>query len=140
MWLCTKLGFYSVVRKASGEIHVRARCKRDLEILKKSVGTLVGKSSVRPWKIHRTEPADYRYRMIVTETGLHGIMTTLATELDYSNFKGEIASSGLDQSDKIGVYSHFHHEMERWQDEKENPSPLPVDFAWDDYEPHSTRS
>ena len=31
MWLCTKLGFYSIVRKEPDTFHIRARCREDLE-------------------------------------------------------------------------------------------------------------
>lgn len=119
MWLCTKLGFYSIVEKLPGEFHVRARCKGDLENLKAAVAKRVDKKLVR-WKIHRTEPADYRYRIVIGSEALKGIMVTLAEELDYSNFKGVIALTD-DQRDKLGIYTRFHGEMEAWQHQSELP-------------------
>lgn len=118
MWLCTKFGFYSIVEKGRGEIHVRARCKRDLENLRRLCTGRVSGSSA--WKIHRTEPADYRFRIVVGADALQEIMSALAGSLDYSNFKGVI-SARPDQSDKLGVYSAFHHDMERWQNRRLSP-------------------
>lgn len=119
MWLCTKLGFYSIVQKAPDEVHVRARCKKDLENLKKAVKEKIHRGASL-WKIVRTEPADYRFRMVVSAVSLQSIMQVLALELDYPNFKGVIANTP-DQADKLGAYSAFHHDMEMWQRRK---SPL----------------
>ena len=30
MWICSQLGFFSIVRKTPGEFHIRARLRRDL--------------------------------------------------------------------------------------------------------------
>lgn len=113
MWLCTKLGFFSIVRKAPDEFHVRARCENDLKNLRKAVAKHVHRPAAR-WKIHRSEPADYRFRIVVSTAYLQGVMQTLAMELDYSNFKGVIAQTD-DQREKLPIYSDFHHRMERFQ-------------------------
>jgi hypothetical protein len=39
MWLCTQLGFFSIVRKEPDTFHIRARCREDLEQLAKATGT-----------------------------------------------------------------------------------------------------
>jgi hypothetical protein len=44
-------------------------------------------------------------------------MTALAATLDYSNFKGVIAATP-DQRTKLDIYTAFHHDMERWQNDK----------------------
>jgi hypothetical protein len=119
MWLCTKLGFYSIVEKLPGEFHVRARSERDLKKLKAAVAGQVGEKLTR-WKIHRTAPADYRFRIVVSRSSLDAIMVTLAAELDYSNFKGVIAKTE-DQRDKLSTYTRFHGEMEDWQEQSELP-------------------
>lgn len=113
MWLCTKLGFYSIVLKAPDEVHVRARFKKDLDNLRAAVIRDIDKSA-RRWKVIRTEPADYRYRMIVSTVSLQAIMQVLAMSLDYSNFKGVISVT-QDQRDKMDAYFTFHHDMERLQ-------------------------
>lgn len=112
MWLCTQHGFYSIVRKAVGEIHLRARCKKDLENLKRFLTMRVAGASA--WKIHRSEPADYRWRMVINSAELVALMAELAQDLDYSNFKGVIASKP-DQREKLGIYTAFHHDLENWQ-------------------------
>jgi len=115
MWLCTKLGFFSIVQKTPAEVHIRARAKKDLENLRRHCTCRVDAASA--WKIHRTEPADYRFRIVVGPRELPAIMSALAASLDYSNFKGVVAATP-DQRDKLSIYSAFHHDLERWQLEK----------------------
>ncbi len=115
MWLCTTLGFYSIVRKNPRELHVRARSRQDLLNLRAHCyGRVGGPGEVDAWKIHKTEPADYRYRIVVDPKRLPEIMAALAETLDYANFKGVIASTE-DQRDKLAVYSAFHQDLEHWQ-------------------------
>lgn len=125
MWLCTKLGFFSIVQKTPTEVHVRARAKQDLENLKAHcigrVGT-AGSGCVSNWKIHRTIDADYRYRVVIAPRHLPDLMSALAASLDYSNFKGVIASTA-DQRDKLAIYSAFHHDLEHWQHRTDQLSP-----------------
>ena len=112
MWLCTKLGFFSIVAKTRTEVHIRARCEQDLVNLRLYCTGRVPLAS--SWKIHRTQPADYRWRIVVGPRQLPAIMETLAASLDYSNFKSEIAAKP-DQRDKLAIYSAFHHDLEAWQ-------------------------
>jgi hypothetical protein len=37
MWLCTQLGFFSIVRKEPGTFHIRARCLGDLDALSSAI-------------------------------------------------------------------------------------------------------
>ncbi|WP_043585355.1 hypothetical protein [Geminisphaera colitermitum] len=111
MWLCTKIGFFSIVQKLPGEYHVRARAKRDLENLCRLVAT----PASAKWQIHRSEPADYRWRLVVGEEAIGAIFAALSTSIDYSNFKSEIAATP-GQRDKLGAYSAFHHDLEHWQE------------------------
>jgi hypothetical protein len=39
MWLCTQLGFFSIVRKEPDTFHIRARCREDLNQLAQAAGT-----------------------------------------------------------------------------------------------------
>ncbi len=66
------------------------------------------------WKIHKTEPADYRSRIVVDPKRVPESLAALAETLDYANFKGVIESTD-DQRDKLAVYSAFHHDLDRWQ-------------------------
>lgn len=112
MWLCTKLGFYSIVAKTPTEVHIRARAKKDLENLRrKAIARVPGASA---WKIHRTEPADYRFRIVIHASDLPAVMQALAASIDYSNFKAVIHKTA-DQRDKGDVYWDFHTAMEHHQ-------------------------
>ena len=89
MWLFTRFGFYSIVRKDDG-IHVRGRVRKDLENLKQAA-KLDG--DILDWR--RPKPggakADYPYRIILTDNAdLRKVMRLLADTLDYDNFKGKI--------------------------------------------------
>ena len=109
MWLCTKYGFYSIVRKQPGEFHIRARVKRDLENLK-TVSEIKRRILV-------TKDADYRYRMVVNEIEVMAAMTVLGATLDYPNFKSEIAKAE-DQRDKLTAYHELWRLMAVFQQER----------------------
>ncbi len=107
MWFFTKHGFYSVVRKIETQCsvtqaleragtprahcyHIRARLKKHLEALKQL-------ADIRA-PITRTESNDYRYRMVVspwTWARVGPILVSCA-EIDYSNFKSEVARRARD--------------------------------------------
>ena len=98
MWLATQHGFYSIVQKSPGEYHVRGRVQNDLENLLRLVGTA---HQIQTW-----EGADYRYRIIVGERDFTAIMAALALDLDYPNFKNQIASLP-DQQEKLDSFHHI---------------------------------
>jgi hypothetical protein len=95
MWLCTQHGFYSIVQKQKGEFHIRARLKRDLENLQRLGGF--------SWKIHRTAPADYRWRVVIDQADVIAILVNLGEAIDYSNFKSRIHELP-DQEEKSSAY------------------------------------
>ncbi|MFZ4696084.1 MAG: hypothetical protein ACOYMV_13245 [Verrucomicrobiia bacterium] len=102
MWLFTRFGFYSIVRKDDG-IHVRGRVRKDLENLKQAA-KLDG--DILDWR--RPKPggakADYPYRIILTDNAdLRKVMRLLADTLDYDNFKNRVATLP-DQRAKLGAY------------------------------------
>lgn len=97
MWLMTKYGFYSIVKKEDG-YHVRAREKKDLENLK-GLCTLLKKKT-----IFENEGTDYPYRLkISTPKSILQIMRRLGETLDYPNFKDEIHEQP-DQQNKLNPY------------------------------------
>ena len=101
MWLCTQFGFYSIVQKRPGEYHVRARLKQDLVNLKDLCAM--------KWTLHRSAPpADYRWRLVVTERDIGQILECLSApvNLEYSNFKSRISTSP-DQRDKSHAYGQL---------------------------------
>lgn len=98
MWLATKYGFYSIIEKAPGEFHVRARIRQDLVNLLELAGWSM--------EIHEWRTADYRYRIILDRPGLAEAMGLLALSIDYPNFKEQI-SRLPDQREKL----HSFHQV-----------------------------
>jgi hypothetical protein len=94
MWICSKYGFFSIVQK-TGCFHVRARKRRDLVNLAEAC--TLPESAIEEWP-----EADYRWRMRVHAPALRQIFELLS-DIDYSNFKSEIASLP-DQRDKLPAY------------------------------------
>lgn len=107
MWLFTKCGFYSIVRKSADEWHVRARAKKDLENLVALVG---GKH-----KIHRSADADYLWRIVCGGAEAKKMIARLADDIDYANFK-EAVGATLDQADKLTAYHEIWGVMRYYQD------------------------
>lgn len=97
MWIASKLGFFSIVRK-EGSWHVRGRVKNDLGNLQKTAGI---KAPIEDWHF-----ADYRWRMRVQEADLGAVFRALEASVDYPNFKSEIAASA-EQRSKLGPYHDF---------------------------------
>lgn len=125
MWLCTKLGFYSISAKTDTEVHIRARCEQDLINLRRHCTGRVPVAS--SWPIHKSEPADYRWRIVIHARDLGQVMISLSKTIDYSNFKGIVAGRP-DQREKLGIYTAFHHDLEHWQNKK------PVGFKLQPYQ------
>ena len=81
MWLMTKFGFFSIVRKEQDRFHIRSRERLDIENLVKFVPLVNA-------EIIESITADYRFRVIVGRKELMAVLELLGNELDYSNFKG----------------------------------------------------
>ena len=97
MWLFTKYGFFSAVcaRQVDGKhgrdvdpkrIMVRARVRKHLEELQKRFPDLVGDC-----KVQEFTGSDYAYRIFVDKTVWSQVLVSLNEELDYDNFKSEVA-------------------------------------------------
>lgn len=89
MWLLTKHGMYSVVSPDpdSTDVVVRARVRKDLErLLRAFPETPRGK-----FRILKTENRDYGYRVIMPKADFTYFAFALASEIDYTNFKAEVA-------------------------------------------------
>lgn len=88
MWIITPLGFFSIVQKptdaAAGTLTVRARVRSDLEALQADVLPGMG-------KITESKSTDYRFRATALRPLVEAAMTKLAAQLDYSNFKNQVA-------------------------------------------------
>jgi hypothetical protein len=111
MWLCTKIGFFSIVKKESDTFHIRARCREDLEQLSLAAGIGTPVASYAG--------SDYPWRMICPANDLRRFMMPLASSIDYGNFKSAIAASSSQRA-KLAAYHDIHHRMVGWQQEQTN--------------------
>ena len=112
MWLFTKQGFYSIVSKGDDQWHVRARARKDLENLNRLAGT--------DHAIHRSNDADYRWRLVMPGAEARALIGKLAEDIDYSNFKGVVARTP-GQEDKLGILHEIWSLMYRYQSGEETP-------------------
>lgn len=108
MWLCTHLGFFSIVRKERDTFHIRARCREDLYRLSQAAG--IGKP------IASYAGSDYPWRILCPAVDMHHFMSALTASIDYGNFKSAIAASPT-QRPKLSAYHDIHHRMVEWQQE-----------------------
>ncbi len=91
MWVFTKFGFYSVVKKpdcAPDELEVRARCRKDLERLKKQTGV---KS-----KILTNTGTDYPFRIRMKREIWAKFLADEAMSIGYANFKDQVLSNKIE--------------------------------------------
>jgi hypothetical protein len=91
MWIFTTIGFFSVVQKPGQEhLTVRARVKEDLDALRQKLPEL-GPTRATPER-------DYAYRATVAHADLARALAGLASDIDYDNFKSEVADvQGIDR-------------------------------------------
>lgn len=101
MWVSSKFGFYSIVKKPDGW-NVRARVKKDLE------NVLAASGLENPIKVY--PEADYRFRIIVDAAGLAAVFEVLEKSIDYDNFKSMIGRTP-DQQEKLHAYHNVWNEM-----------------------------
>ncbi|RME90992.1 MAG: hypothetical protein D6766_12490 [Verrucomicrobia bacterium] len=109
MWICSKLGFFSVVRKTDGW-HVRARVREDLAALAGAAGV---EARIQRWPL-----ADYRWRLILGPEDLHRIFAALEASVDYPNFK-EAIGRDPGQREKLGAYHELWTALARLQSERD---------------------
>lgn len=116
MWLCTTLGFYSIVQKDAETHHIRARRRTDLEALARKVGPVSDLSSEVRLDVVASYPgSDYPWRILCPSSALPAVFQVLAESIHYGNFKSAIASSP-GQRDKLHAYHAIHHRMLDWQE------------------------
>ena len=109
MWLCTQLGFLSIVRKSPDEFHIRARCREDLDTLSKTIAL--------PEPVESYSGSDYPWRILCDPADLTRLFALMSASITYGNFKSAIASNPI-QHDKLDVYHDIHHLMLGWQQER----------------------
>lgn len=114
MWIFTKHGFFSAVcaRQGNGKhglpvdsdrIMVRARMRLHLESLKDRFADLLGQC-----EIQESAGTDYAFRLFVPKSVWVQVLSGLAEETDYDNFKSEVARH---QGRKGAAYGHSLHEV-----------------------------
>lgn len=96
MWMVTNRGFFSIVDKGDREdfLCVRARVREDL-------GNLVKLEPLKAYagEIQESDLGDYRYRVYVSRDDWIMAAALLAEEIDYANFKDEVArKQGYDRA------------------------------------------
>lgn len=97
MWVFTKYGFFSAVCARQGDgghgqpvdpdrIMIRGRLRPHLEALKKRFSDLLAECEIREFP-----ETDYAFRLFVPKIVWEQILSELAAEIDYDNFKSEVA-------------------------------------------------
>ena len=112
MWIFTKYGFFSAVCARLGDgghgqpidrdrIMVRGRVRAHLDSLKARFSDLIGDCEIREFP-----EADYRFRLFVRKTVWAQVVSKLAEETDYDNFKLEVAGH-----QDAGAYERSLHDV-----------------------------
>ena len=111
MWIMSKQGFYSIVahEDLTDTYQVRSRARQDLENLLMLLGGALDGITIK-----ETPHNDYAYRILVTGPQKAAILAALGEEIDYPNFKSEIARRS-DQRDKLDAYHEIWAVMYRTQ-------------------------
>jgi hypothetical protein len=114
MWIFTKHGFYSAVCARQGDgghdqpvdtnrIMVRARLRTHLKALKNRLPDLLCGCDIREF-----EGTDYAFRIFADKTVWSKVVAGLSGELDYDNFKSEVARF---QGQDGAAYEHSLHDV-----------------------------
>ena len=114
MWVFTKHGFFSSVcaRQGSGKhgqpvdpnrMMVRARVRGHLEALKTRFPELLGQCEIQEFA-----GTDYAFRIFVAKRVWSQVLAGLAEEVDYDNFKSEVARH---QGTAGADYEHSLHDV-----------------------------
>jgi hypothetical protein len=114
MWIFTKYGFFSAVCARSGDgrhgqpvdpdrIMVRARLREHLEALSERFPELLGDS-----EIVAGGGTDYPFRLFVAKAAWVQVLSLLAEETDYDNFKSAV---GREQGRAGEAYRDALHDV-----------------------------
>lgn len=107
MWLFLNNAFVSAVEHMDSPdlIVLRARAKGDIS---RFIGVEVEETE--------TPRADYRYRIIIKREEFAKVLATLATRIDYTNFKNSVKAW-----DRHAAYTGVWHEMFDFQKRRLSP-------------------
>ena len=114
MWIFTRYGFYSAVCARQGDggrgqpvdkdrIMVRARVRSHLEALMGRYSDLLSDIEIKEFP-----GTDYAYRVFLPKTVWSHVVAELSNELDYDNFKSEVARH---QGSDGAAYEHSLHDV-----------------------------
>jgi len=114
MWIFTKHGFYSAVCAKGGSgkpgqpldpdtLMVRARTRGHLQALMERFPEALGGRTIEAFA-----GTDYAYRIFVPKAIWVEVMAALAAEIDYGNFKSEVARH---QGREGAAYEHALHDV-----------------------------
>jgi hypothetical protein len=114
MWLFTKHGFFSAVCARQGDgshgqpvdpdrIMVRARIRSHLESLKGRFSDVLADCEIKEFS-----GTDYAFRIFVDKSVWSQVIVGLNEEMDYDNFKSEVARH---QGSEGAAYEHSLHEV-----------------------------
>jgi hypothetical protein len=103
MWIASKQGFLSIVENRNSkteddELLVRARVRADLVDL---INFIIDRNHTAPF-IACTPEADYQFRTVVSRRELSAYLAQLVKEIDYPNFKNEVAKSDPERAVTYG--------------------------------------
>lgn len=120
MWLVTTFGYFSIVQKnsdkAAGTLTIRARVRRDLELLQQRYLPDLG-------PIDDSSGADYRYRAKAKREDVAKAFAAAILDVQYSNMKAEIAcQQGLPRE---RICSEAWQVLRRLQELETVPRPTP---------------
>lgn len=113
MWVLTRYGFFSVAcarrpdgRTDSDIVMLRARVRRHLlNLQERFPGTELART-----EILCSAGTDYKYRVLVSKAGWASLLSELALEQTWSNFKDEAAKFAR-QGRMSGKYVHALHRV-----------------------------
>jgi len=90
MWVFTKHGFMSAVQTSNDDqkIMVRSRDKTHLDSLIREYDLMA--DSAEPVQVIESPDSDYRFRIILSRNDWANLITVLACDVDYPNFKNEV--------------------------------------------------
>jgi len=118
MWVLTKFGFFSIVLKggdvAANTLTVRGRARTDLEALRDRYLPDMGEIVVGGG-------TDYKYRAKVPRASLGAAMQQIILDIDYSNFKDEVAHE--QGPGRCHLYHQVWDVLYKLQDEKPKTTP-----------------
>jgi hypothetical protein len=110
MWILTKIGFYSIIKKPShlnpdgpAVFNIRGRDKDDLKRFAELVSPDLAKRPI----VNEYAHSDYPYRVYLnTQEEMDAVMAKLSALIDYNNFKDTIKATPH-QKTKLEPYEEF---------------------------------